>query len=143
MSAATLDPPVDGVDRTFRVGLLIAAVLVVVFYGSTVSRWIGLGDTALVIDEMVRLEVNSHVNNHTIAIVSGWLFSKLPFGELALRMNLMSVFYGSIAVVLVYVIAYRTVKNVVLALMAAASVAVMHSMWWHSTIVENYAIEIA
>ena len=127
-------------DKDFRKGLLIVAVAVVIFYGSTVSRWIGLGDTALVLDEMVNLKVNSHVNNHTIAIIFGWLFSKLPFGELALRVNLMSTFFGSIAIVLMYMVAHRTLRKWWLAVFASAMVAVMHSMWWHATIIENYAI---
>ncbi|MEZ4442401.1 MAG: DUF2723 domain-containing protein [Polyangiaceae bacterium] len=134
-----VDPLTDEHQRDFRLGLAIAAVGVTALYYFTACRWIGLGDTAIVIDEMVDLKVNSHVNNHTIAILFGWLFSKLPFGELAFRINLMSVFFGSIAATLVYVIAFRILKRLVPALVATAAVAVMHSLWWHSTIVENYA----
>lgn len=135
-----IDPPPPEKNHEFRIGLGIATVVVTLFYYFTASRWIGLGDTAIVLDEMLELKVNSHVNNHTIAIVFGWLFSKLPWGELAFRVNLMSVFFGSIAVVLFYVIAHRVIQRLWAALGITAAVAVMHSMWWHSTIVENYAI---
>ena len=135
-----VEPPGPETDREFRLGLLLASLTVVVFYYSTACRWIGLGDTALVFDEMATLKVNSHVNNHTIAIFFGWLFTHLPVGELAFRVNLMSVLFGSIAMILMYVIAYRTFKRLLPSLLATFAVMVMHSMWWHSTIVENYAI---
>ena len=135
-----IDPPPPETARELRIGLAIAILAVTAFYYSTACRWIGLGDTAIVLDEMLELKVNSHVNNHTIAIVFGWLFSKLPWGELAFRVNLMSVFFGSIAVVLFYVVAHRVIQRLWAALGITAAVAVMHSMWWHSTIVENYAI---
>ncbi|MBW2523379.1 MAG: DUF2723 domain-containing protein [Deltaproteobacteria bacterium] len=125
--------------REWRLGLIVATVLIVVFYGATVCHWIGLGDTALLIDEITRFNINSHVNNHTTAIFFGHLFSKLPFGELAFRVNLMSVVAGSASMVLMYLIAYRTLRSLIPALLATASIAVMHSMWWHSTMVENYA----
>src|SRR5690606_1991130 len=121
----------------FRIGLAVTAVAIVAFYGLTVCRWIGLGDTALLLDEIVELKINSHVNNHSLAILFGHLFSRLPFGELALRVNLMSVLFGSIVVVLAYMVAFRTLQRLVPALVATGAIAVMHSMWWHSTIVEN------
>jgi Protein O-mannosyl-transferase TMEM260-like len=139
----TIDPLPDGPSKELRFGLLVTAVAVTTFYFLTASRWIGLGDTALVLDEMLELKVNSHVNNHTLAILFGWLFSKLPWGELAFRVNLMSVFFGSIAVTLSFALAYRVLKRLPAALAITAAVAVMHSMWWHSTIVENYAINAA
>jgi len=135
-----IDPPAPEKNHEFRIGLGLATVAVSLFYYFTACRWIGLGDTAIVLDEMLELKVNSHVNNHTIAIIFGWLFSHLPVGELAFRVNLMSVFFGSIAVVLFFVIAHRTIQRLWASLGITAGVAVMHSMWWHSTIVENYAI---
>ncbi len=137
---STIEPMEPAQRGPRRVGAAIAALVVTAFYAATMCRWIGLGDTALVLDEMLELKLNSHVNNHRWAIVFGWLFTKLPFGELAFRANLMSVFFGSLAMLLMYFVAFHTLKRPTLALGATAAAAVMHSMWWHSTIVENYAI---
>jgi transmembrane protein TMEM260 (protein O-mannosyltransferase) len=138
-ASRTSAPPPER-RREFRIGLAIAIVSVAAFYGATMCRWIGLGDTAMLIDDMVRLTLSSHVNNHRIVVVFGHLFSKLPFGELAWRCHLTSVFFGTAAMSTFYVIAYRTVGRLVPALVATFAATVIHSMWWHATIVENYAV---
>jgi hypothetical protein len=136
----TLDPPGPEHRRLLQIGCAIAAVVVGAFYGSTMCRWIGLGDTALLLNEMVELQLNSHVNNHKLAVAAGHVLSRLPFGELAWRVNLTSVIFGTATMVVMFAVALRTLKTVWLALGATLAVAVTHSMWWHSTIVENYAV---
>ena len=133
----------DSKKRTRRLATVLVAALVGVFYLLTMSRWIGLGDTAMIIDDMVQLNVNSHVNNHSLSIVFGHLFSLLPFGGIALRCNLMSVFFGTLSMTLFYAVSFQITKRYVPSILATLSTAVMHSMWWHSTIVENYAINSA
>jgi hypothetical protein len=135
-----LDPPGPEHRRMLIIGCLLTTVVAGAFYGSTVCRWIGLGDTALLLDEMVGLQLNSHVNNHKLAVAAGHVMSRLPFGELALRVNLTSVVFGTATMVGMFAIAFRTLKVWWLALLAMMAVMVTHSMWWHSTIVENYAI---
>jgi hypothetical protein len=125
--------------RDFRIGLALAVLLIGAFYGVTMCRWIGLGDTALFVNESKQLIVNSHVNNHRTALLVGYLFSLLPFGEIAFRLNLMSAVVGTAAMVLMYVVCFRVLRRLSWSLLATFSVVVMHSMWWHSTIVENYA----
>ena len=125
--------------RDFRIGLVLATLLIGAFYGYTMCRWIGLGDTALFVDEVKRLDISSHVNNHRTSLLVGYLFSLLPFGEDAFRLNLMSAVVGTIAMVLAYVICFRVLRSLVWSLLATFCLVVMRSMWWHATIVENYA----
>ena len=47
-----------------RLGLLVATSLVAVLYGATMSHWVGLGDTAMLIHDAVHLKLSAHANNH-------------------------------------------------------------------------------
>ena len=55
------------------------------FYYYTGARAIGLGDTALLLGDMHECIITTSVNNHNITIITGWLFSFLPFGSLEFR----------------------------------------------------------
>jgi len=109
-------------------------------YLFTCAPGIGLGDTALLIDQIMQLTINSHVNNHNLTILFGNLFSKLPFTEIAYRTNLLSVFFGGAAVALFYFLVLETFQSIVVASVSASILAVSNSMWWHSTMIESYAI---
>ncbi len=110
-----------------------------VFYFATCCRHIGLGDNAILIDQLVRLHLGSHVNVHNLTVLVGHLFSRLPFLELAHRCNLMSVAVGGATVALFYYTLLRTSERRLLSFLLSTVFMVSHSMWWHSTIVENYA----
>jgi hypothetical protein len=64
------------------------------------ARRVGLGDTALLIDEMMELRITSHVNNHRIAVLFGHLLTRLPVGEIAVRAHLTSLHFGSAAMIM-------------------------------------------
>jgi hypothetical protein len=122
-----------------RTGLLLATLLVAVLYGSTMSRWMGMGDCALLVHDAAHLELSSHANNHRTAIAVGWLFSKLPLGTLAWRLNLMSVVVGTATMAWMYLVSLRLTRHVPTAVLGTLATAVVHTIWWHSTLVENYA----
>jgi hypothetical protein len=110
------------------------------FYYATMCPTIGLGDTALLLDAMIRLSFSSHVNSHNFTILFGKIFQLLAPGEIAFRGNLVSVFFGATAVVSVYIMALRMTGSAAVSAVAAAAVMVSHSLWWHSTIAEVYAV---
>ncbi|MBZ5637177.1 MAG: DUF2723 domain-containing protein [Acidobacteriia bacterium] len=110
------------------------------FYLSTCSRGIGMSDTAILIGDMLDLRLSAEVNSHNFSLLFGRLFTALPIGGLAFRANLMSVFFGGLAVSLFYSLVVRSLRSRTVAAMAATLLMVSHSMWWHSTIVESYAI---
>ncbi len=109
-------------------------------YFFTCAPGIGLGDTALLIDQIMQLTINTHVNNHNWTVIFGNLFSKLPFGEIAFRANLMSVFFGGLSVSIFYFVVSKTFQSEIVGLISSSLLAVSNSMWWHSTIIESYAI---
>ena len=110
------------------------------FFLLTVCTTIGFGDTALLVNDMQRVNFGSHVNNHPLTVLTGALFSVLfPLDEIALRANLVSVFYGSLTVIVFYGLLLDEFKSVRSAVLGALLLMICHSLWWHSTIVENYA----
>ena len=115
-------------------------VLPFLFYGLTVARTIGMSDTAILLFDIQGLNLSTQVNGHNLTLLLGKAFSLLPLGDLVLRGNLMSAFSGALAVTLFYFLLCRCLATRLAAAMTAAVLMVSHSMWWHSTIIEAYAI---
>ena len=109
------------------------------FYGYTCCTTIGLGDTALTIEGIKYLKINTHANNHNITVIFGWLFSHLPGNNIAYKANLTSVFLGSCAVFFFYRVLLQHFRSKITAVVTASLFMVSHSLWWHSTIIEVYA----
>ncbi len=122
---------------------LVAWIVAAGFYFLTMCPTIGFGDTALIIDAMMRAHLHSHVNNHPLSVGLGYLFTKLPFGTIAYRANLMSVSFGGLTVALLLLCFRVQGVSRVIAGAVAAVTAISHALWWHSTIVENYAVSSA
>src|SRR5262245_3489243 len=115
-------------------------VLPFLFYGLTAARTIGMSDTAILIFDIQSLNLSTQVNGHNLTLLLGKLFSLVPLGDLALRGNLMSVFSGGLAVTLFYFLLCRCLRTRLAAAMTSTVLMVSHSMWWHSTITESYAM---
>jgi hypothetical protein len=130
----------DAVARLGR-GLLRNPFLLVppVFYYLTSAPGIGASDTALIVDEMRGLVLSTHANHHNLTLLVGRLFLLGPGPDPARLANLASVFLGSVAVGLFYLVVRQRPSARLAAAVSAAALMVSHSMWWHSTIVEAYA----
>jgi hypothetical protein len=122
--------------RFMRHAFLIVPLL---FYYRTSAPGIGSSDTALMVGEMQRLDLSTHANHHNLTLILGRLFLMAPGDEPARLANLGSVFLGTVAIGLLYVIVLRRTGSPLVAACGAAAVMVSHSMWWHSTVVEAYA----
>ncbi len=112
------------------------------FYFFTAGRYIGLADTAMMINRMVNLHFSTHVNRHNLAMLFGHLFTKLPIENLAFKCNLMVSFFGSISIMLFYFLIFRMTKKYWISIITTLIMMVSHSIWWHSTIAENYIINV-
>lgn len=110
------------------------------FYGATVSHHLLLPDSAILIDAMRRPEISSNVCAHNLTNLLGWLFQQLPLANLALKGNLVSVFCGAAVIGLFHALLRVLALPRLIAALGALLLMVSHSMWWHSTIVENYAL---
>lgn len=109
------------------------------FYYVTSAPGIGASDTALIVDEMRGLILSTHANHHNLTLLVGRLFLLGPGPDPARLANLASVFLGSIAIGLFYLVVRQRSSSRLVASSSAAALMVSHSMWWHSTIVEAYA----
>lgn len=130
-------PPKNSKNSLYIYSFLLVPCI---FYFLTVSPTIGMGDSAILTRQMVRMELSSGVNNHNLAVMIGHLFTKLPFGTLAYRANLCSAFMGSLSVYLFFLLIRKVTGNIAVAVFSALIMMVSHSLWWHSTIAENYAV---
>ncbi len=109
-------------------------------YGYTCAPGIGFGDTAILVDNIQRLLLNSQVNTHPMTVLLGHLFVKLPFDNIAYKANLLSAFCGSLSVFLVYIAVLLAIGNRFIAGVTGICLLLSYSMWWHSTIIENYTV---
>ncbi len=130
----------DAAARLGR-GLLRNPFLLVppVFYYLTSAPGIGASDSALIVDEMRGLVLSTHANHHNLTLLVGRLFLLGPGEDPARLANLASVFLGSIAVGLFYLVVRQRSSSRLAAAASAAALMVSHSLWWHSTIAEAYA----
>lgn len=127
-------------DRPSRILMVLLSLAPFFFYLFTMAPGMGLGDTALLLDEILALRINTHVNNHNITVILGSLFQWLPFGNVEWKGNLMSVVVGGGAVLVFAAALWKETRNLMAVLLASAAFTVMQSQWWHSTIVECYAV---
>lgn len=133
-------PPCYG----FHIRLWDAAVMALPFllYGLTASRSLGTGDTTILMDGMLAPTLSSHVCNHNLTNLLGFVFAHCPWVPFFLRFHLVSVVCGGLAVALFYRLLLALETPRALAALGAGVWMVSHSLWWHSTIVENYALSM-
>ena len=119
---------------------LLFPIIPLVFYIATCCRSIGLGDTALLMMEERELILSTEVNNHNATVLLGHIVSWLPLHNNAFEANLASAIGGAIAISLLFYVIYRMTASAATAAITATITMVSHSMWWHSTIAEVYAL---
>jgi hypothetical protein len=121
--------------------LIVLAVLVpAAFYLATTARTVGQADQAILVHSMSEGVVSASATHHNLTVLTGYaFFHLLPLPEIAFRCNLVSTFYGTLTVATFFLLALRLTGSSVVSALSAAFVMVAHTMWWHSTIAENYA----
>jgi hypothetical protein len=88
----------------------------------------------------------AHPTGYPLFTLLGWLFTWLPIGEVAFRVNLMSAFFGAVAVALVYVTGLQLGAHVrgwtahVGAALGALALTVSPVFWSQATVAEVYTL---
>jgi hypothetical protein len=123
-----------------RLFWLAPLLLPFAFYYYTSAPGIGMGDTALLVENAYFLKMSTHAAVHSIAILIGKLFLYLPGYNPARELNLASAFTGGTAILLYGLLLYRVLRSRWIAVGCTGVLAVSHSMWWHSAIAESYAV---
>jgi hypothetical protein len=132
--------PATGKVRERDLAPLLFPIIPFLFYIATCCRTIGLGDTALLMMEEKELSLTTEVNNHNFTVLLGRVTSWLPLHNNAFEANLASAVGGAIAISVLFYVIHRMTRSVATAAITACVTMVSHSMWWHSTIAEVYAL---
>jgi hypothetical protein len=93
----------------------------------------------------------AHPTGYPLYTLLGWLFTRLPIGDVAYRVNLMSAVFGALAVTLVYLIGLEIASNgerrpwsaVPAAAIGALALAVSPVFWSQTTLAEVYTLNSA
>lgn len=133
--------PLVRLDLVLAVALFAASLAL---YTLTMTRGLNSmsGDSSEMVTKSAMLEI-AHSPGSPLYVWLGWLFSKLPFGQIATRVTLLSTVLGAVAVGAAYLVGARFIsRNRLAALGAAAAFALSLTFWSQAVIAELYAPNI-
>jgi hypothetical protein len=121
----------------FPTAVALGAVL---FYAATTAPGLAHSDQAIAIDAMCAATLESAATHHNLTALAGYLPCRLGTAAgIAYRCNLASGVIGGLAIGLFFAVA-RRIGGPVVGLLASLFLLLSHSMWWHSTVAEVYAV---
>ncbi len=127
--------------RLARTDILIAALMgiaALALYIRTLAPSLLWGDSA----EFQTLSYTlgmTHPSGYMTQIMLGKLFTYLPVGNVAFRVNLMSGFFGALAVAETYLIVRLLGGWRIAALSASILLTLTEGFWWRALVAESYA----
>jgi hypothetical protein len=80
-----------------------------------------------------------HAPGYPLYLLVGHLFTYLPIGSVGYRMNLMSAFFGALAIVFLYLLLYKLCRRPLAALSAVLFLAFSFFFWSPSVMAEVYS----
>lgn len=129
-------------NKILRLNFFIAAGLffaVMVVYLFTLAPTITAEDSGELITAAHTLGI-AHPPGFPLYVLLGKLFTFIPLGSIAWRVNLMSAFFGALTIALVYLSINKLVKNKILAAAGALILAFSATFWSQSVIAEVYTL---
>ncbi len=82
----------------------------------------------------------AHNTGYPLYILLGKLFTFLPFGDVAYRVNLMSAVFASLSVAFVFLIIHEVTRSRVAALIGSLTVAFSSTLWANANWAESYPL---
>jgi len=137
--------------KKYKAQLITAGILALslAFYVYTLSPSLGWEDAPKFPTQAYLHKLSALPWNHPIYILIGYLFTKIPVGDVAYRVNLVSAVFGSLTLVVMFSLlrllfssekgAGENVK-LVAALGATLSLMVSRTFWFHSVTTEVYIV---
>lgn len=110
-----------------------------VLYIHTAARGLLFGDSAELQTIAYTLGMG-HPTGYSIYIAIAKVFTYLPIGEIAYRVNLLSVFFGALTVTFVYLIARTLGASPASSVFGSILLCLTPLFWKHATIAEIYAL---
>jgi len=81
----------------------------------------------------------THPTGYATQVIFGKLFTLIPIGNIAYRVNLMSAFFGALAVAEMFLIVQLLVGWRVAAISASLVLMLTEGFWWRALVAESYA----
>src|ERR671910_1962627 len=148
-SSPSADDPPGGEGRLCKAGVLLAGlgvfVLVLILYlGTLAPTVLYLQDPKLLDAVMLQMQVSvlgiTHPTGYPTYLMLTHLFTHLPFGDPAYRVNLGSAFYAALAVVAVYAAGLLLGRRIVAAATGALVFGLGTALWSQAVIAEVYTL---
>jgi hypothetical protein len=133
--------PMSSVWVVADASLLFSSSLV--FYFLTLAPTILWGDDGHFQLQAIRGTLQASAGGHPLWVAVAHLFTRIPVGELAFRVNLVSALFGAVAVGLLYLCARAAGISRLAAVAAALAFAVSHTFWAHAVRAEVYTMTMA
>ncbi len=118
---------------------LPAAIFVFLVYLSTVCPTVYVGDSGELTAAAYSLGI-PHPSGYPLFALIGKIFCLIPFGNIAFRVNLMSVIFSSVTVIIVYSIIYSFTSSVLPSLFGALILAFSQIFWLQTVSAEVYPL---
>jgi hypothetical protein len=118
---------------------VVLAAGALTLYVRTLAPTLLLGDSAEFQTLAATLGM-AHPTGYTIYLLLGKLFTWLPIGNVAYRVNLLSACAAALAVALLYLIGRRLGIRCSAALVGPLALGVCPLFWWHAVIAEVYTL---
>lgn len=119
---------------------VIVFVFTLLIYLKTMSSSVFWGDSGELTAAVCSMGV-AQWPGYPLYIIVGKLFSLIPLGSIASRLNFMSVFFGASAVAVVYLIV-KELADIKTSLLAAIVFATSYTFWSQATIAEVYTLSV-
>jgi hypothetical protein len=127
--------------RDIGIGVVLA-VCTLALYVRTLAPSLLFGDSAEFQTLAATLGL-AHPTGYPIYLLLGKLFTWLPVGSIAYRVNLLSASAAALAVALLYLLGRRLGCRQSAALAGPLALAVCDLFWWHAVIAEVYTLQVA
>ncbi len=127
--------PLSPIDIWFALFIGLAALAL---YIRTLAPSLLWGDSA----EFQTLSYTlgmTHQTGYATQIIFGKLFTLIPINDIAWRVNLMSAFFGALAVANTFLIVRLLTGSRVAAISASLVLALTEGFWWRALVAESYA----
>lgn len=117
---------------------LLIFILALALYLLTLSPTVLWGDDAELQRRAVLLQWEAGPRDHPLYLLWAHVFTWLPVGDKAFRVNLCSAVSGALGVALTYILLRRLGADALSAGLGAGALAVSHAYWMHSVRAEVY-----
>ncbi len=122
-------------EKKLLIFSILSAVIPFIFYVLTLERKLIGGDTSWYMSELPKMSLLPPTGYPVFSLI-GKLFSIIPLGPLALRLNLISAVFGALTILFLFLAINKLTKNEYASLIASLSFAFVYPYWFFASRLE-------